>query len=89
MPLESKIQKKIIDYLTKDSFFVLNLIKTNKSWIPDLLAIKNWVVLWIEVKQINWKLSKIQEYRIRELKDKVLVVYWYDDFIIKFNLTYN
>jgi len=46
------------------------LIKTNKNGIPDLLALKDNEIYFIEVKRKDGKLSKIQEYRIRELKEK-------------------
>ena len=43
---------------------------TNKNGIPDLLAIpKDSDVLFVEVKGKKGKVSKLQEYRIKELKD--------------------
>jgi len=86
--LESAIQKKIINYLEKQGYTVVNLIKTNKSWIPDLIATKDWKCLWIEVKRPGGVLSKLQEYRIKKLRenwDKVLVNYWYEEFILQYN----
>jgi len=47
---------------------LIKLIKTNKNGIPDLLAIKKNEICFIEVKRKDGKLSKIQEYRIRELQ---------------------
>lgn len=86
--LEQQIQKKIINYLQDKGYTVVNLIKTNKSWIPDLMATKNWGCLWIEVKKPWGRLSKLQEFRIKKLRengDTVLVPYWYDEFILQYN----
>ena len=89
MTLESKIQAKIIKFLEKQQgCIVIKFTVTNKTGIPDLLVL-TWKckLFWIETKQEKWKLSKIQEYRIGVLEakwDKVLVVYWYDDFIEQF-----
>lgn len=66
---ESKIQKQIIDYLKKNNYYVIKLITTSINGIPDILAIKN-DVLFIEVKSEKGKLSPLQEYRIKELKDR-------------------
>lgn len=68
--LESLIQKKIIDRLTKEGWYVIKLIKTNKNGIPDLLALKDGVSWFIEVKQPKGVLSEIQKFRIQELREK-------------------
>ena len=67
--LESKIQKKIINHLKKEGWFVTKLISTSTSGIPDLMAIKNGRTIFIEVKNEIGKLSKIQEYRIKEMQE--------------------
>jgi len=65
---ESQIQSKKIKELEEQGYYVIKLINTNKNGIPDLLAIpKNSDVLFIEVKGPNGKLSKLQEFRIKEL----------------------
>ena len=48
---------------------MLKLISTNKAGIPDLLALKPDDVKFIEVKGLKTPVSKLQEYRIRELKN--------------------
>ncbi len=66
---EQQIQKKIIDRYTAKGWYVIKLIKTNKNGIPDLLCLKNGETpLFIEVKTEIGRLSKLQEYRIDELK---------------------
>ena len=66
---EQQIQSKKIKELESDGYYVLKLIRTNKNGIPDLLAIpRGCGVLLIEVKGEDGKLSKLQEYRIEELK---------------------
>tara|TARA_R110000823_G_scaffold81440_1_gene185298 strand:- start:535 stop:786 length:252 start_codon:yes stop_codon:yes gene_type:complete len=67
--LESKYQRKIIKDFESRGYYVLNLIKTNKSGIPDLLALKKGEEpTFIEVKGRKGVVSKLQEYRIKELK---------------------
>jgi hypothetical protein len=87
--LESVLQKKIIDYLTKKWYLCIKLIKTNLNWIPDLQILTwNWKTFFIEVKQENWKQSEIQKYRQKQLIDlwyNSYIVYWYNDFL-KLNL---
>ena len=66
---ESKQQSNLIKMLEKQGWYVLKLIKTNKNGIPDLLALKRGNTPWfIEVKAIKGRLSKLQTYRIEELK---------------------
>lgn len=65
---ESQIQNKKIKQLEEEGYFVVKLILTNKNGIPDLLALKDGKALFLEVKKPNTKLTKLQEYRIQELK---------------------
>ena len=65
---EQDYQKKISDNLTKEGYFVTNLIKTNRHGIPDLLALKsNEPAMYIECKTLKGKLSDIQVFRLDEL----------------------
>lgn len=66
---ESKIQSKKIKELQKEGYYVIKLIMTNRPGIPDLIAIPPGSdVLFVEVKGPNGKLSKLQEFRIKELE---------------------
>ena len=65
---ESQIQNKKIKQLEEEGYFVVKLVLTNKNGIPDLLALKDGKALFLEVKRPNTKLTKLQEYRIQELK---------------------
>jgi len=65
---EQQIQKKRIDQLEKEGYYVLKLIKTNKNGIPDVVAIPpNTPVIFSEIKTPKGKTSPIQDFRIREL----------------------
>jgi Holliday junction resolvase len=67
---EQQIQKKRIDQLEKEGYYVLKLIKTNKNGIPDVVAMHpEKGVLFSEIKTPKGKLSKIQEYRLKEIKN--------------------
>mgnify|MGYP003624526461 FL=1 len=65
---EQQIQKKRIDQLEKEGYYVLKLVKTNKNGIPDIVAIPpNTPVIFSEVKTPKGKTSVIQDYRLKEL----------------------
>jgi len=87
MTPEQKIQTKIIKFLKEKWYEPIKLIKTSKNWIPDLIVpLWDWKHIWIEVKTEVWKLSTLQKYIIKGLEsiwDIVIVPYWYDDFIFK------
>ena len=70
MKSESQVQSKIIKDLESKGWYVLKLIKTNKNGICDILALKDNEIYFIEVKRKDGRLSKLQEYRIKELKEK-------------------
>ena len=66
---EQQIQSKRIKELESIGYYVIKLIKTNKNGIPDLIAIPpDSDVLFVEVKTPKGKTSKLQEYRLEELK---------------------
>ena len=65
---EQQIQKKRIDQLEKQGYYVLKLVKTNKNGIPDIVAIPpNTPVIFSEVKTPKGKTSPIQDYRLKEV----------------------
>lgn len=67
---EQQIQSKRIKQLEAEGYYVLKLIKTNKNGIPDIIAIpKKSNVIFSEVKTPKGKLSKLQEYRLKELEN--------------------
>lgn len=67
---EQKIQSQRIKQLEEQGYYVIKLIKTNKNGIPDLVAIPpDCGVLFSEVKRPEGKLSKLQEFRLKELKN--------------------
>jgi Holliday junction resolvase len=66
---EQQIQSKRIKELEEQGYYVIKLVRTNKNGIPDIIAIPpNTRVLFSEVKTPNGKVSKLQEYRIKELE---------------------
>lgn len=71
---EQQIQAKRIKQLEQEGWFVIKLTVTNKTGIPDLIAIKHNDVLFVECKTPKGVVSKIQEYRHRELRKKGIKV---------------
>lgn len=72
--MESKIQSHIIKSLESDGYFVLKLIKTNKNGIPDLIAIKENVCFFVEVKTEKGIISNLQKTMINLLESKNIKV---------------
>ena len=67
---EQQIQTKKIKELEADGYFVIKLIKTNKNGIPDVLALHpDYSIEFYEIKTKKGKVSKLQEYRMKELKE--------------------
>ena len=67
---EQQIQTKKIKELEADGYFVIKLIKTNKNGIPDVLALRpDYGIEFYEIKTKKCKVSKHQEYRMKELKE--------------------
>jgi Holliday junction resolvase len=71
---EQQIQTKIIKRLKTEGWYVIKLIKTSVSGIPDLIAIKENECFFIEVKQPKGKISTVQKFRIEELRSKNIKV---------------
>ena len=67
---EQQIQSKRIKQLESEGYYVLKLMQTNKNGIPDVVAIPpNSGVLFSEIKTPKGRLSKLQEYRLKELEE--------------------
>ena len=73
---ESELQKQAIDLLKLSGFLVFRLnsgkarnnIRLCPVGTPDLLAIKNGRVIWIEMKKPGGKASTVQDEMIRDLR---------------------
>ena len=66
---EQKLQKKILDWLTKEGYYTVKTIVSNKKGVPDILACSpTGQFVAIEVKFGRNKPSKLQEYNIAQIK---------------------
>jgi Holliday junction resolvase len=76
---EGKYQAKVIKSLESKGWYVIKNMRTNKNGFPDLTAFKPRLPpLFVEVKLKTGRLSKLQEFRIKELRKKgfkVLVIW--------------
>jgi Holliday junction resolvase len=82
--LESAIQTKIKNRLEKEGWIVVKLIKTSMNGIPDLMALKDGTVKFIEVKQTVGILSELQKIRIKQLKHRGFEVLVWNDYESEF-----
>lgn len=75
---ESILQGRIRVFLINEGWEVIKLVLTSKPGIPDLMCLKNGKIIFIEVKQANGKLSKLQEYMINKL-----ITIGFDTYVIR------
>jgi len=76
---EQQIQSKLIKQLEKEGYYVIKLSVTNKTGIPDLLAIpRGSNVEFIEVKRPGQKPRPLQVFRIKELNNHGVKATVYD-----------
>lgn len=68
--LESVIQSSLIKRYESQGYFVVKLILTNKSGIPDLLLLKDGKASFVEVKRHGQKPRPLQQFRIKELQNQ-------------------
>ena len=73
--LEKQIEKKVNDYATSKGWYVLKNDAYLKKGIPDRLYIKGKLCFFIEFKTEKGKTSKVQDLRIRELREKDIRVF--------------
>jgi len=66
--MASKLQEQTIKKYESKGYYVINLIKTNKNGIADLLCLKDGCKpLFIECKEKNDTVKPLQYYRRKEL----------------------
>ena len=66
--MSSKRQTKVIKQYENKGYYVINLIKTNKNGIADLLCLKaGQTPLFIEIKEDSDTVKPLQYYRRKEL----------------------
>lgn len=66
---EQQIQKKIINYLEDEGYYVVKVVIATKAGVPDILACVNGKFIGIEVKTPNTKtnISSLQEYNLDKI----------------------
>ena len=60
---------KIRRHWESKGWLVVNLIKTNKNGIADYVIFKDGITVFVESKESWDRLSKLQEYRIKQFKE--------------------
>ena len=65
--MASKQQTELIKHWKQKGYFVVNLIKTSYSGLPDLICLKPNHVVFVESKEIWDKLSPLQKVKIKML----------------------
>jgi hypothetical protein len=71
---EAAYQAKLISQYEAEGWTVLKLMQVQKAGYPDLLLLKPDAVRWVEVKGPKGRTSKMQNYRIAELRGKGFTV---------------
>lgn len=65
---EQDIQTSIKNQLKRNGWLVTKLIQTSTNGIPDLLALKNGVAVFVEVKMPGNQPDPLQTLRIGQLR---------------------
>lgn len=80
---EQVLQTKILKYLESRGFWVVKIIRANRSGIPDILALSPEGELFgIEVKFGKNTASELQKYHLNEIakrKGKAILAYSLED----------
>ena len=71
---EAAYQATLIKRYEAEGWTVIKLVQVNKAGYPDLLLLRPSDVRFVEVKRKGGRLSKVQEYRIAELRSKGFAV---------------
>jgi Holliday junction resolvase len=79
MAQESKLQKQVIKLLEKSGWYVLKVVSSNKSGHPDISAFKDSKAIFLECKSKGKKTTKLQDYRIEELRVRKFRCFIIDD----------
>jgi Holliday junction resolvase-like predicted endonuclease len=74
MRKESDIQHDVIHYFERNGWYMVKIIQSNKNGWPDLQAHKNGVTIFIEVKSETGKVSELQHYRHKQLRNMGFIV---------------
>lgn len=68
---ESNYQRKLKQDAERIGWTVIKLVRATVNGYPDLVLLHpTWGIMFIEVKDVKGRLSKLQEYRIQELNTK-------------------
>ncbi len=70
----------MVKFLEKENWMVIKTIVLSKSGMPDIIAFKNGKTIFIEVKSKGKKPSKLQEYKIKQLRENGFTCLVVDDF---------
>lgn len=78
MAAESKIQSKIVEYLTKGGFYCNKSIRMSRAGFPDLVAFKGSDAYYFEVKAPGGEISPLQQSTIDKLNSvrEIAFVVW-------------
>ena len=67
---ESKFEQRTSKRLEARGWMAVKLMQTNKNGIPDRMYLRDGQIFFIEFKSAIGRLSEVQNYRIKELRDK-------------------
>ena len=81
---EKEIERRLRDLIKQRGGLTHKFISPNAPGVPDRIVIARGKVWFVELKTCTNKCSKIQDYRINELKKhgaNVRIVYGYDQML--------
>lgn len=68
---EQQVQKEIVEYLESQNYYVVKIVRANKSGVPDILFCKDGKFCAIEVKRKGkkWNVTELQKLHLKLIND--------------------
>lgn len=75
---EKKLEKKISQFMQREGWLSVKLMRTSPSGMPDRMFLKSGRTVFFEIKTRGAKPSPLQLYRLNELRENGFVAEWVD-----------
>ncbi len=77
--LESKLERKVVDYAEDIGYLTFKVSPvSNRGWPDRVFINSSGVHLYMELKKSGKKVRKLQAYRIEQLLERNVLVFWTD-----------
>lgn len=78
--MESKLQKRVLQYLKTNGIYAIKVIQATKTGIPDIICCLNGKFVAIELKSPKNNADKLQEYNIKQIQESGGIAFCSDNY---------